>query len=1009
MHTSFLTLLGLLLLAGGAARHAAHPAEASALPMSGEDTAWEAVREVLSSRCLSCHGGDARKSGLSFADQASFLEGGLRGPVFSADDWSASRLLSAIRYGDPDLSMPPSGQLPAAERELLEDWLESGAPWPEGAAGELADPKRHSRHARPRAIEGWAYAPLRETTPAPTAGQGAPSHPIDAFQRAALAKAGLKPAPQAEADVLFRRGQLDLLGLPPTSAERAHFAQRVADLGFEAAWSEQIETWLGSPHYGEHWARHWLDLVRYAETNGYERDGTKRFAWRYRDWVVRALNRDLPYDRFLMAQLAGDEAPASEQLGADAPLATGFLRLGVWDDEPSDPEQARADELADIVDTTANVFLAATLGCARCHDHKADPLTQRDYYSFSAFFNNLVGYGGGGFGQHLGGGATRDWPDTPGPGVLSPAELNARLADLESQLAEAARQRQLPAPRRADNAESARVTLVPDARSGGAEFAYWLEEAPAEAMQPGFDDRAWPRGRGGFGAAGTPGARLGTAWHSAEISLRTTFALEAIPEAVTLSLHHDDDVQIYLNGRELLRRTGYRLDYAEIALDQAQRSLLVTGRNVLSLRCRQDFGGQYIDVGLFTGAPRPTEEEGVEDWLSRLRASVEQEPASAERERVLALMYERERCADLPRSAPYPAQVAFENGPNAPQQYVLGRGSVHAPGEAVEPTIPAAFLATAGPGATGVDLPTPDPAAASSGRRLALARWLVGEGRAATARAMANRLWQFHFGRGLCPTPGDFGRLGLPPTHPELLDYLAQQLIEQGWSLKAMHRLLMTSAAYRMDSRGAAETLASALAQDAQNRLLWRFEPRRMSAEQYRDSLLRVAGVLHGELFGPSIYPELAADVLATSSRPEEAWGHSSQTQERRRSLYVFVKRSLRPPLLEALDQPSPDLPCPERFPTNVPTQALMTMNGAFPAEMASALAASLEQALPSDAERVKSALESALGRSADEQEIQRHLDFMAALQNEENLSPRESLEVFCLALFNLNEFLWID
>ena len=975
-------------------------------PQAGGDPAWTAVRAVLEANCLACHGGEGRKSGLSFADGPSFREGGLRGPAVDAAEPDRSRLLEAIRYGDPDLSMPPRGKLGARELGLLEDWVRLGAPWPEGPEGRLADPRRHARSAEPRRVLGWAYQPLGDRAAPEPRDRSWGRQPLDAYVRAGQEAAGFDPAPDAAPEVLLRRASFDLTGLPPTPEERERFLAAVQRDGFESAWPALVDRLLASPHHGERWARHWLDLVRYAETNGYERDGTKRNAWRYRDWVVRALNQDLPYDRFLVAQLAGDEAPPEERLPADAVLATGFFRLGVWDDEPSDPEQARADELADIVDTAGSVFLASTIGCARCHDHKADPISQAEYYGFTAFFNNLVGFGGGGFGQHLGGGAAAGVADLPGPGVLSAAEWEAARERLEAALAAEARRLELEAP---DPRNGSAEALLPDARAGGATWAFLERAAPAGFASPGFDDGAWRRGAGGFGAPGTPGAHVGTPWHGEAIALRTSFALESIPEQVVLSLHHDDDVAVYLNGALLLERQGYTTRYLELPLDASQRAHLVVGRNVLALACRQDFGGQYIDAGLYAGSPGEGPGPELEQWLPALRAAAERRPAGPEREALLERLAEFDRHADAPRTAPYPAQVAREHGGVAPAQAVLGRGSVHAPGALVEAAIPAAFASTAGPGASGARLPAADPEAPSSGRRLALARWLVGEGRAATARAMANRLWQFHFGRGLSRSPGDFGNLGVPPTHPELLDHLAARLIESGWSLKAMHRELLTSRAYRMDSLGAASTRAAAQESDPLNDRLWRFDPRRLSAEEYRDALLASAGVLNPELFGPSVFPELPADVLETASRPDQAWGRSSREQAQRRSLYVFSKRSLQHPLLSALDQPSPDLPCPERFPTNVPTQALQTLNGAFPAQMAAELAARVSRASPDRRGRVRAAILASLGRDAGEAELARQEQFLLRLESEKGLESLEALRVFCLGLYNRNEFLWID
>lgn len=372
--------------------------------------AWSDVRGVLEARCLECHGGERVKSGFRLANARTFAAGGDRGPVVVGTaageglDFGGSRLLEVIRYGNPGLAMPPSGKLPTPELDLLESWVAPGAPWPDGPPGELADPAQADEPEPPARAgrDGWAYRPLaRPETPTP-ADPAWRAHPVDAFVAARREAAGLQAAPRASALQLLRRATFDLIGLPPSPRAQAEFLGAVESVGFDTAWSALLARLLASPQHGEHQGRHWLDLVRYAETNGYERDATKTGIWRYRDWVIRALNADKPYDRFVIEQLAGDELFPPELAGSDAPmpaeraealLATGYYRLGVWDDEPADPVQARADELADIVDTTGQVFLGTTMGCARCHDHKADPILQRDYYAFTAVFNNVRGAG----------------------------------------------------------------------------------------------------------------------------------------------------------------------------------------------------------------------------------------------------------------------------------------------------------------------------------------------------------------------------------------------------------------------------------------------------------------------------------------------------------------------------------------------------------------------------------------------------------------------------------------
>ena len=956
---------------------------------------FDAARAVLERRCIECHGGDSRESGLSFADAASFAQGGSRGAVIDPSDLGASRLIQVIGYTDPDLAMPPSGVLPESEQAILTEWVLSGAPWPKDAEGRLADPDRHPRKENGAAPLGpwWAYDPL-EPPPIPSVDDSRWSgHAVDALIHDRRTAEGLEPAPHADAIALLRRASYDLTGLPPTVDERASFEAAVASHGFDTAWSTLLARLLHSPAYAEHQARRWLDLVRYGETNGYERDAAKQNVWRYRDWVVRAYDRDLPYDEFARAQLAGDELDVELEGIGDSRLATGYFRLGVWDDEPADAEQARADELADIVDTTSQVFMATTLGCARCHDHKADPVSQAEYFGFTAHFAGLVGYGGGGFGQHLGAGATRDIPAPGRASLITAAERDSELEAIDAEIA------RLTGDLANHGQPGPGESLVTDARTRPAIWRYTVDPTPDDWTRAGFDDSSWNEGPGGFGTAITPGAVVGTEWRSGQIRLRTTFGLDAIPEHLRLTLHHDEDVTVWLNGERILQRNGYRTDYTSVQLDAEARSALVVGRNVVALECRQSDGDQFVDLGLDTRFD--PQAEGARTVLLADLASRQDESGAAARQ----LLVRRAELESKPVRDPFPAQVAFERGGEPPLQFVHLRGSVHAPGDAVAPGIPAAWR-LAGDGETrGYPLPQAPRGAPSSQRRSALVDWLFTDGAHLAARVEANRVWQSLFDRGLCRTPGDFGRLGERPTHPELLDHLAQVLIDRGWSRRALLEYVMSSETYRMAVVGD----AAAERADPRNDHFWRQNPRRLTAEEYRDATLAVSGELNPERFGPSVFPPLPAEVLATASRPNQAWGSSSPEQSARRSLYVHVKRSLREPLLAALDQPDPDLPCPERFPTNVPTQALLTLNGDFTGARASAFARSLEVHADDPRARASSALERALSRRPSSEEIERAVALVDDLRNTHDLDDHGAWTLLALALFNRNEFLWID
>jgi len=672
-------------------------------------------------------------------------------------------------------------------------------------AGDDADVSPALRRA-PFALEEsdrrwWAFQPVvRPIVPADS------GHPIDALlQRRRTARA-LSPNPPAPPRELLRRLYFDVLGLPPSMEEVSAFEQ---DPG-EENWRRQVDRVLSRPEYGERWGRHWLDLVRYAESNGYERDGAKPEAWRYRDYVVQSFNRDKPYDRFLLEQLAGDELPG---FSAEAIVATGFYRLHVWDDEPDSTLVAEFDDLDDIMVTTSATFLGLTMGCARCHDHKFDPISQADYYQMLAYFRSINPYGN----HHTGGGGR-------GTGRIT-------------------------------------RPLVPHE-----EFGRW-ELARLNQLKP-------------------------------------------------------------LRNR-LAQTTG----------DEPRRQL--------------------------------TEE------IRRLES----------------------------QSNPFPVALAVAEDPIKPTR-ILRRGDVLTPGAEVQPAMPA-VLRLPSP-----EISPPGNLPRTSGRRLAMARWMVDPAHPLTARVLVNRVWQHLFGVGLVPTPNDFGRTGLRPTHPELLDLLASEFVGGGWRMKRIHRLILTSEAYRMSSRA---HRPEALAQDEANTSLWRQNPRRLEAEAVRDSLLAVVGTLNPKSGGPSFYPALAQEVHGTQDSAGKGWGESPAAEQDRRSIYIFAKRALVTPLLEAFDCPASTVPIGIRSVTTVAPQSLMLLNDAFVRRQAARLAERLTRECGDDDRRLMiRAFELVLQRAptdADLESSQRMLAEQRRLAADKSPIERDRLARmnFCAALFNLNEFLHAD
>jgi mono/diheme cytochrome c family protein len=752
------------------------------------------IRPLFVERCASCHSADAKKlkGGLRLDSREEILKGGDTGPAIVSGNPETSLILKAVRYVDPDLKMPPKQKLPVAQVDDLARWIQMGAPWPPGDTPKSSPPKREGMEITAEDRAYWAYVPLRR--PVPPAGS---ANPIDAFLLARLQAKGIRPAPPASRLALLRRATYDLTGLPPAAADVDAFVNDPAPDAYERL----LDRLLASPQYGEKWGRHWLDLVRYAETNGYERDSDKPNAWRYRDYVIRSFNEDKPYDQFLREQLAGDEM---EPASADAVIATGYFRLGLVDDEPADRDLAKYDGLDSIVSTTSQVMLGTTVGCARCHDHKKDPVPQADYYRMLAFFHGI------------------------------------------------------------------NVT----ARDG--------------------------------------------------------------PAAETVIARDEE---------------GHR------QFDQKMKPL--------------------------------------EDELAALKKSAPEDKAARQRRADV-----QKKIDDLKKHPPKDEKaLSVSESGRVEDTYLLRRGNPRVPGEKVEP----GFLRVLG-------FPDPDLSKAargkSSGRRTALAGWITSPANPLTSRVMANRLWQHHFGRGIVPTSNDFGKLGEMPSHPELLDWLAAELVARGWKLKELHRLLMTSAAYRRSSGDD----AAALAKDPQNDLFWRFSMRRLTAEELRDSILAMNGTLNLKMGGPSIFPPLPREVLETSSTPKSAWGASSPEEAARRSVYIKVKRSILVPLLAGHDFADTDSSCAVRFATTVPTQALTLLNSAFMNEQAALFARKLAKETPGDAAaQIRQALRAVTQRPPSEREVRRGQTLIEDLQKKDGLAADRALAVFCLMTLNLNEFVYLD
>jgi hypothetical protein len=689
-------------------------------------------------------------------------------------------------------------------------------------------------------------------------------NPIDAFTLARLEAEGLAPSPRADKLRLLRRVTFDLTGLPPTIAEQEAF---LSDNSPDA-YRKVVERLLASPRYGERWAQHWLDLVRYAETDGFKADDLRPTAHRYRDYVIRSLNADLPYDRFVCQQLAGDEL---EPDNPDALIATGFLRL--WPDEynAANLEQRRQEILDDVTDVTGQVFLGMTFGCARCHDHKYDPILQTDYFRLQAFFAPM-----------------RPRDDLP---AATPDERRDY-------------QRRLDAWRDASRAIRAEMEkLVADKRSQQRQYA--LGKFRTEIQQ----------------AVLTPDEK----------------------------------------------RTPYQRQIALIAEKQLQ-------------------GAEQTAPGRLPPDKKKRYQE-LEKQLSAL---------------------------PMPRPQSLPQAMAVTDvGLDAPPTHLLAGGDWRKPREQLQPGFPE-FLDKSTPQIR------PIPERKTTGRRSALARWLTRKDNPLTARVLVNRLWQHHFGVGIVATSSDFGTVGDAPTHPELLDWLAVEFVENGWSIKHMHRLMVLSAAYCQDSRvdGANPRHRKALSVDRDNHLLWHARRRRLEGEAVRDAMLALSGELNFRMFGPSARPKLPANISKYAWKPDPR-----PEDQHRRSIYVLAQRNMRYPLFDAFDLPDMHNSCARRLTTTTAPQALLLLNGDFVLERAQALAAALHERFGSDeAQMVAEGYRLAWSRQPSTEEIQLGLRFLSKQADllrarrhadggvkDGDVVRRAALADFCHAVLNTNEFLFID
>ncbi len=888
------------------------------------------VLPIFQEHCIDCHGADLAESNLSLESPLAALKGGDSGEqVIVPGDSRRSYLLERVTAADADSRMPPDGEpLSAEQLERLRAWVNDAAAW-QAAADQLAD----------QTIDHWSFQPIQQPQVPARAGGGTPDrNPIDAFVRAKLDDAGLQMSSPADRRQRIRRLFLVMHGLPPTPQQVQAFVQDQRP----NAWELLVDEVLDSPRYGERWAAHWLDLVRFGETHGFETNRERPHAWHFRDWVIRSLNDDKPFDQFVVQQIAGDAVGAG--------VGTGFLVAGPYDlvkgQNPELTLAQRQDELADIINTTGTAFLGLTIGCARCHNHKFDPISQTDYYAMQAVFAGV---------QH----SDRALPPS--------AETTRQLAALEQQM-HGLREQLKKYVQAGDEGLLAAINAkrnVETFEPVPARFVRFTIEATSGG-QPCIDELEI--------YAGDTNVGLATAGAKASSSGDFTHPLHKLSQIndgqygnshswissqvsggwVQIELPQSLEIHEVVWGRDREGQyadrvaTNYRV---EISLDGQQWQRVASSQDHHSWGEQQDDEPRYV----FDAFPEQVAAQG-----RALYAELEQL---------------KTQCEQLAKPTMVYAGTFQQPGPT----HRLYRGEPSAPREQVAP---AALKALS-------DLQL-DADAPEQQRRLAIAQWIVDPDNPLTARVIVNRLWQGHFGTGIVDTPSDFGANGTAPTHPELLDWLATELVAGGWSIKRLQRQILLSQTWQQDSR----PREAAVAVDAGSRLLWRFPPRRLEAEAIRDCMLAVTGKLDLRIGGPGfsafeVEPENVRHYFPKSSYGPEDW---------RRMVYMTKVRQERDSVFGVFDCPDGSQVTPRRVSSTTPLQALNLLNSRFVMQQADFLVERIQAEPLSRTEKIALAYELCFARQPQPDEIEVASQFVEQV----------GWQAFARAMLNTNEFVFV-
>lgn len=976
-----------------------------AVPATAADYATD-IQPVLAKACYHCHGPKQQMAGLRLDVKPAALA-----KVVKPGHGEDSALYRRVMGLDDQPRMPMGGKLAASEIAAIKKWIDAGAVWPDSAAAPAAEASKH-----------WAFIPPKRP---PGAGG------VDLFVRARLAKEGLQPSPPADRVTLLRRASLDVIGLPPTPEEADAFLKDQRP----GAWARQVDRLLASPHYGERWARVWLDAARYADSDGYEKD-KQRQVWFYRDWAINALNRNLPYDRFIIEQIAGDLLPGATQ---DQIVATGFLRNSMINEEGGiDPEQFRMEAMFDRMDAIGKAVLGVTIQCAQCHNHKFDPLTQEEYYRMFAFIND----------SH-----EANIPVYTPRETMKRAEILRRTREIEDEL----RHKAPDWERRMAEWEGGAAVYrthwtvvkpdVDDISTGGQKY---LAMPDSSMLAGGYaptkhtvkltvktdlrDIRAFrlellndpnlPLGGPGRAPNGTcaltefrveavPASKPDDKPTPVKIAAATA---DVNPPEAPLAAIFDDrkgkrrvtgPIRFAIDGDDT---TAWGIDAGPGLRNQPRNAVFTAetpigfeGGTILTFYLKQDHGGWNSDdnqsnnlgrmrlsITADAGAvadPLPAAVRAILSVPRKQRTDAQQRtvfgywrttvPEWAEANREIAELWK-----EHPEGS---AQLVMMQRETPRETHVLARGDFLKPGRAVDPGVPS-FLN-----------PLPESGPPS---RLTFAKWMVDRQAPTTARAFVNRVWQAYFGTGLVASSENFGTQGDSPSHPELLDWLAVEFMESGWDVKKLHRLILLSETYRQSSKVTPELLRK----DPANRLLARGPRFRVDAEIVRDIALAASGLLDVKIGGPSVYPPAPASLFVPpASYGPKNWHEDGGSDRYRRALYTFRYRSVPYPMLQAFDAPNGDFSCVRRTRSNTPLQALTTLNEPLFVEAARALASrTIREGGFTDADRLTYAFRRCLARRPSPGENAELLSFLT--RQRARLDEFSAWTALSRVLLNLDE-----